>query len=307
VKRSTCIALLALSMPLTACVHVSRSVLSTAREAQPVPKEQVQVYLPGDPLPSHERIAILNTRTDAGSFAESELVEKLREEAGKLGANALVLDYLTIGQTGLVSGLSGEDPVRRSQALAIFVGESVGAGALNVPASSGSARLPDGPRPLVWPGRRVRFDSGGRRTGVVERTTPDSMSVLLAGGGELRTFAFSATQGLHVSEGRRSLFHGLRDGAAVGSVIGAATGLVVWLAEDDSCPEDGLLDPLCETAEGLLGAAVISAYGMTGVVLGGAVGALLSRRERWARVGSLAPTVTASGAPGFVWRGQLRF
>jgi len=178
VRRIACMAVLAFSLPLTGCIHMSRSVLSSAHAANPVPKERVQVYLPGDPVPSHERIAILNTRTGAGSFAESEIVERLREEAGKLGANALLLDYLSTGQTGLVAGLNGERPERRSGALAIYVDGLAADGVQSVPARAGAAPSSAAPRLLVWPGRRVRFESGGTWTGVVERTTPDSVGVL---------------------------------------------------------------------------------------------------------------------------------
>jgi hypothetical protein len=92
----------------------------------------------------------------------------------------------------------------------------------------------------------------------------------------------------------------------VGTGVGALTGLVVWLAGDDECTGDDPLN-LCEDLGEVVRALEMAAYSAAGTVVGGAIGAALSMRERWANVGMLMPAVTASGTPGLVWRGQLPF
>lgn len=73
------------------CVSVNKSVLSRERVGQPVQKEEVQVYFADDSVPAHERIAILNAKGDDALTNEGQMIDKLRAEAGKLGANAIIL------------------------------------------------------------------------------------------------------------------------------------------------------------------------------------------------------------------------
>ena len=74
------------------CVHVNSSVLSSTYSADPVPAEEVSVFLGEDIVPGDcERVAIVHA---AGS---DEVMNALREEAGRLGANAIDLRALHSG------------------------------------------------------------------------------------------------------------------------------------------------------------------------------------------------------------------
>jgi hypothetical protein len=105
------------------CVSVNKSVLSQSRLAHPVPAEDVRVYFADDSIPDHERIAILNAKGAEHWTNEGQMIDRLREEAGKLGANAIILDQLRDPQTGerVVAALFGGSAQRRGEAMAIHV------------------------------------------------------------------------------------------------------------------------------------------------------------------------------------------
>ncbi|MFC1791055.1 hypothetical protein ACFL0I_01135, partial [Gemmatimonadota bacterium] len=102
---------------------VNKSILDASFQASPVPAGEVKVFFATDTLPPHTRIAILNASGDADFSNESQMIDKLREEAGKLGANAIVLGDLKDPGAGeravnaWVYGYAGGE--RKSQALAI--------------------------------------------------------------------------------------------------------------------------------------------------------------------------------------------
>jgi hypothetical protein len=74
------------------CVHVNSSVLNSAYSADPVPAEDVAVFLGEDIVPEDcERVAIVHA---AGS---DQVMNALREEAGRLGADAIDLRALHSG------------------------------------------------------------------------------------------------------------------------------------------------------------------------------------------------------------------
>jgi hypothetical protein len=115
--------LVGLTLLLSACVTVNKTVLDRSFMAAPVAKEAVHIYLPGDEVPEHTRIAILHAAGDVELTDESEMIDKLREEAGKLGANAIVMGELKDPGTGAVvaSAILGTNAERKGQAIAIFV------------------------------------------------------------------------------------------------------------------------------------------------------------------------------------------
>lgn len=114
-----------LAMLVSGCVSINHTMLDTGPAYAPVPGPEVQVFFERDELPEHTRIALLYGKTFESITSESRFIDKLREAAGALGANGVVL----LGQTDL----GGEiritgDPFtgysesgRRGQALAIRV------------------------------------------------------------------------------------------------------------------------------------------------------------------------------------------
>ena len=105
------------------CVSVNKSILAPNPTGRTFSELEVYVYFPDDSIPEHTRLAILNAKGDADSTDEAEMIDKLREEAGKLGANAIVLGELEEPGTGalIVSAFFGTDANRETQAIAIYV------------------------------------------------------------------------------------------------------------------------------------------------------------------------------------------
>lgn len=114
--------LLILLMFLTGCVHVSKTVLMD-RSSSPVPKESVYVYLANDTIPaSCERVAILHGSGEQDWTDEGDMIDELRSEAGKLGANALHILTMEDASTGeqLVAALLDTEADRDAEALALW-------------------------------------------------------------------------------------------------------------------------------------------------------------------------------------------
>ena len=114
-----------LAVLVSGCVSINHTMLDTGPGYAPVPGPEVQVFFERDELPEHTRVALLYGKTFENITTESRLIDKLREAAGALGANGVVL----LGRTDLGGEIriSG-DPVigynesgRYGQALAIRV------------------------------------------------------------------------------------------------------------------------------------------------------------------------------------------
>jgi len=117
-KRLSLITLAVLS---TGCISVSKSVLNDSYRYQPIPRDDVYVFFPYDDVCEHDRIAILAAEGDEGLTSEGQLIDRLREEAGKLGANAIILNGVMEPGDGerLVAAHSLDSADRRGQAVAI--------------------------------------------------------------------------------------------------------------------------------------------------------------------------------------------
>ncbi len=116
-----------------ACVSVGKSVLNTSFRANPIERDNVYVYVEGDSIPEHTRIAILDARGDSDMTDEGDLLNKMREEAGKLGANAIIWGDSEEPGTGarVARALLGTSSNRTSRAIAIFVPSLGGGGSDN--------------------------------------------------------------------------------------------------------------------------------------------------------------------------------
>ena len=74
---------------LSGCITVSESVL--VRGLPPVPMEEVTVYFLGEEIPPHTRVAVLSGEGSNEFTSRGDMLDKLRERAGMLGANAVIL------------------------------------------------------------------------------------------------------------------------------------------------------------------------------------------------------------------------
>jgi hypothetical protein len=139
-----------LVMGLAACAPSSHILVGTARPA--IPPSDVKVYL--QPPPTFEQIAILNASANSmfgtgGQGSVDKVIQRLKEQAAKLGANGIILGGMSDRQTGSLGGGSGSSSYSGNSAVGVGVGGSLGifkksgeAQAIFVP--PGSATTPEG-------------------------------------------------------------------------------------------------------------------------------------------------------------------
>ncbi len=109
----------------SSCVQVSESVL--VYDLPPVPMENVMVYFDNDEIPEHTRVAILSGKGNSSMTSRGRMLDELRERAGALGANAIIISQVEepsgteVLANALATGIAGG--ARRHDAIAIFVEE----------------------------------------------------------------------------------------------------------------------------------------------------------------------------------------
>ena len=106
------------------CVTVSKSVLTNQYESSPIAEEAVTVLMAsmGDSIPTRcVRVAILHAKGNQEWTNEGDVVNKLRSEAGKLGANTVFLQNMEDAGTGerFAGALFGTSVDRDADALAL--------------------------------------------------------------------------------------------------------------------------------------------------------------------------------------------
>jgi len=118
------ILLLCLSV-LAACVTTQALKLGTPVQRSPVPWQDVVFYRSADQVPGkYEEIALLSSTGDTAWSSEKTMWNSMRKEAGKLGANAVILDAMSEPSAGAkvaAAFLLGSGAERKGKAIAIYV------------------------------------------------------------------------------------------------------------------------------------------------------------------------------------------
>ena len=107
-------ALLAMSM-IACSVKVQHTMLDDT-SLPPVSAEEVMVFFAGEETPEHTRVAVLFSSGAKRRTTTKGMFEKLREEAGKLGANAVVVNETREDSRRLIP--TGR---RKTEAIAILI------------------------------------------------------------------------------------------------------------------------------------------------------------------------------------------
>jgi hypothetical protein len=112
---------------LTACAPSSHILVGIARP--PIPVAQVKIY--SHPPPAFEEIAVLDASSKSvfsagGQKSTDKVVDRLKAEAAKLGANGVILEGFDETQTGSIGSGAGSDSYSRNSAVSVGVGGSVG-------------------------------------------------------------------------------------------------------------------------------------------------------------------------------------
>jgi len=121
------VCLTALATVLAACAPSSHILVGTARP--PVAPSEVKLYL--QPPPTFEPIAILNASSNSvfgtgGQGSVDKVIQRLKEEAAKVGANGIILEGMSDRETGSLGGGSGSTSYSGSSAVGVGVGGSLG-------------------------------------------------------------------------------------------------------------------------------------------------------------------------------------
>jgi hypothetical protein len=119
--------LAAAALVLAACATDSIVLTGTARPA--ISPAEVRIY--SQPPAVFEEIAILNASkssafTTGGQKTVDKVVEGLKEEAAKIGANGIILEGFSDRQTGAVGSGVGSSSVSSNSAVGVGVGGSLG-------------------------------------------------------------------------------------------------------------------------------------------------------------------------------------
>ena len=108
---------------LAGCVAVNSTQLGLAQLRPPVPVDQVAVYRTADQVPGkYQEVALLNATGSSSMTTEKGMFEKMKKEAGKLGANGIILDALSEPGAGakVAAAFLGVGVNRKGRAIAIY-------------------------------------------------------------------------------------------------------------------------------------------------------------------------------------------
>jgi hypothetical protein len=114
-------------MVLTACATDSVVITGSPRPA--ISPADVRIY--SHPPAAFEEIAILNTSknsafTTGGQKTVDKVIEGLKEQAAKVGANGVILEGFSDSQTGSVGSGASSSSVSSNSAVGVGVGGSLG-------------------------------------------------------------------------------------------------------------------------------------------------------------------------------------
>jgi hypothetical protein len=116
-----------LAIGLAACAPSSHILVGTARP--PISPSEVKLYL--KPPPSFQEIAVLNASAHSvfgtgGQGSVDKVIERLKEQAAKLGANGILLEGMSDRETGSLGGGSGSTSYSSNSAVGVGLGASLG-------------------------------------------------------------------------------------------------------------------------------------------------------------------------------------
>lgn len=124
--RAAFTAVLTLSA-LSACVSVQSTRLGAGLIHLPLPADNVAIYTTAQQVGGqYEEVALLSVSGDYSRTHEEQIYKRMRETAGSMGANAIVLDAMSPSVTGakIPCYLLGTPPERLGKSVAIYIATS---------------------------------------------------------------------------------------------------------------------------------------------------------------------------------------
>jgi hypothetical protein len=119
--------MLATIAALVGCAPSTHVLVGTARP--PIAPDQVKIY--STPPANYQEIAVLDASSKSafgtgGQKSVDKVIERLKIEAAKLGANGVILEGFQDSQTGSIGTGVGSDSYSRSSSVGVGVGGSLG-------------------------------------------------------------------------------------------------------------------------------------------------------------------------------------
>lgn len=111
-------------LTLSACVSTNSIPLGTPSTYAAVPAEQVRVFLTEADVPGEfEKLALINAKGESSWTDEEQMIRAMQKEAGKLGANAIILGEFKEPSAGakVAGAFLGTSVERKGQVLAIRI------------------------------------------------------------------------------------------------------------------------------------------------------------------------------------------
>jgi ABC-type sugar transport system substrate-binding protein len=113
---------------LAACAAPQSFVMVGAAHP-PISPAEVKIY--SHPPPTFEEIAILNASSNSvfspgGQSTVDKVIQRLKEQAAKLGANGIILEGFSDSETGSLGTGVGSSSVSSNSAVGVGVGGSLG-------------------------------------------------------------------------------------------------------------------------------------------------------------------------------------
>lgn len=129
------------------CVTVTSTQLGKPSTRNPISAAEVAIYRTAQQVPgNYEEVALLNASGDYEQTDESQMYAQMRKEAGRLGANGIILESVSEPTTGakVANFFVGTDADRKGKAIAIYIHPSGGQTAPPESASSLVTTSPQG-------------------------------------------------------------------------------------------------------------------------------------------------------------------
>ena len=109
---------------VTACVTTNATRLGNAPHRPQVAPENVALYRSAEQVPGrYEEVALLHSEGESSSTDERAMYKSMKKKAGKLGANAIILEAVKEPSAGakIAGAVLGTSVERKGKAIAIYV------------------------------------------------------------------------------------------------------------------------------------------------------------------------------------------
>jgi hypothetical protein len=121
--------LILLALAALAACTASQSFVLVGTARPPISPAEVKIY--SHPPPTFDEIAILNASSNSvfspgGQSTVDKVIERLKEQAAKLGANGIILEGFSDRETGSLGTGVGSSSASGNSAVGVGVGGSLG-------------------------------------------------------------------------------------------------------------------------------------------------------------------------------------